>query len=61
MECKATDGTVITKEMMDWFGDGEHDIPLMIGFGCTTPDTILHYWRSDPDSPANRAKDKSHG
>jgi hypothetical protein len=35
----------ISKEIKDWFGDGEVDVDLMIATGVVTEEQILTLWK----------------
>lgn len=40
-----------TKEMRDWFGNGEADVDLMLALGIVKHETIVKLWQGDPTSP----------
>lgn len=37
----------LTKEIKEWFGDGEIDVDMMLAFGCVTEKTILTLWNRE--------------
>lgn len=52
---QTSNGAEITDAMLDWFGDGEVDVRLMLVMGVVEPDLIYHFWRNDPSSPGYHA------
>ena len=36
----------LTKEIKDWFGDGEVDVDLMLSLGIITKEQILKLWEN---------------
>lgn len=43
--------TKLTKEIKDWFGDGEVDVDLMLRMGAVTEDVILELWNREQQKP----------
>jgi hypothetical protein len=38
-------------KIKDWFGQGEHDVDLMLRLGAVRPATITRIYKADPSSP----------